>query len=141
MLRLELSGEYATAGFSWRSGWRCGGLAVRRARAATYQATPHRIRSFRHPSRPSNGKRRSVLGGRFFETLRGLGDAEGVNLVVERYSAEGRSDRFGVLAAEAVSRNPDVIVSNLNDLVKTFARLLPQYRSSELPAIRSREDC
>jgi putative ABC transport system substrate-binding protein len=58
---------------------------------------------------------------RFYETLRGLGDAEGDNLVVERYSAEGHSDRYAALAAEVVSRNPDVIVSNLNDLVKAFA--------------------
>jgi putative tryptophan/tyrosine transport system substrate-binding protein len=58
---------------------------------------------------------------RFYETLRGLGDAEGGNLVVERYSAEGRSDRFAALAAAVVSRNPDVIVSNLNDLLKAFA--------------------
>lgn len=57
---------------------------------------------------------------RFYETLRGLGYTEGSNLVVERYSAEGRADRFAALAAEVVSRNPDVIVSNLNDLVKTF---------------------
>src|ERR1700680_2949370 len=58
---------------------------------------------------------------RFYEALRGLGDAEGGNLVVERYSAEGRSDRFAALAAAVVSRNPDVIVANLNDLVKAFA--------------------
>jgi putative ABC transport system substrate-binding protein len=58
---------------------------------------------------------------RFYETLRGLGDAEGGNLVVERYSAEGRSDRFAALAAAVVSRNPDVIVTNHNDLVKAFA--------------------
>jgi putative ABC transport system substrate-binding protein len=58
---------------------------------------------------------------RFYETLRGLGDAEGGALVVERFSAEGRSERFAALAAEVVSRNPDVIVSNLNDLVKAFA--------------------
>lgn len=57
---------------------------------------------------------------RFHETLRGLGNTEGGNLVVEHYSAEGRADRFAPLAAEVVSRNPDVIVSNLNDLVKTF---------------------
>jgi len=57
---------------------------------------------------------------RFYETLRGLGDTEGSNLVVERYSDEGRSERFAALAAEVVSRNPDVIVSNLNSLVKTF---------------------
>jgi putative ABC transport system substrate-binding protein len=57
---------------------------------------------------------------RFFETLDRLGHGEGGNLVVERYSAEGRSDRFAALAAEVVSRKPDVIVSNLNELVKTF---------------------
>jgi putative ABC transport system substrate-binding protein len=57
---------------------------------------------------------------RFYETLRGLGDVEASNLVVERYSAEGRSERFAALAAEVVSRNPDVIVANHNGLVKAF---------------------
>jgi putative tryptophan/tyrosine transport system substrate-binding protein len=57
---------------------------------------------------------------RFYETLERLGHSEGGNLVVERYSAEGHSDRFAALAAEVVSRKPDVIVSNLNELVKTF---------------------
>ena len=56
----------------------------------------------------------------FYETLRGLGDVEASNLVVERYSAEGRSERFAALAAEVVSRNPDVIVANHNGLVKAF---------------------
>jgi putative tryptophan/tyrosine transport system substrate-binding protein len=46
---------------------------------------------------------------------------EGSNLVVERFSAGGRSDRFAALAAEVVSRKPDVIVVNLNDLIKAFA--------------------
>jgi putative ABC transport system substrate-binding protein len=58
---------------------------------------------------------------RFYETLRGLGHTEGSNLVVERYSAEGRSERFASLAAAVVSSKPDVIVSNANDLVKAFA--------------------
>jgi putative tryptophan/tyrosine transport system substrate-binding protein len=58
---------------------------------------------------------------RFYETLRGLGDVEGGNLVIERYSAGGRSDRFASLAAEVVSRNPDVIVSNHNNLVQALA--------------------
>ena len=57
---------------------------------------------------------------RFYETLDRLGYSEGSNLVVERYSAEGRSDRFDALTAEVVSRKPDVIVSNLNTLIKTF---------------------
>ncbi len=58
---------------------------------------------------------------RFYETLRGLGHSEGGNLVIERYSAEGRSERFASLAAAVVSSKPDVIVSNHNDLVKAFA--------------------
>jgi len=57
---------------------------------------------------------------RFYETLDKLGHSETGNLVVERFSAEGHSDRFAALAAEVVSRRPDVIVSNLNALVKTF---------------------
>jgi putative tryptophan/tyrosine transport system substrate-binding protein len=57
---------------------------------------------------------------RFFDTLDRLGHSEGGNLVVERYSAEGHSDRFDALTAEVVSRKPDVIVSNLNPLIKTF---------------------
>jgi len=57
---------------------------------------------------------------RFYETLRGLGDIEGSNLSVERFSAEGRSERFASLAAEIVSRNPEIIVTNLNDLTKAL---------------------
>jgi len=57
---------------------------------------------------------------RFYQTLRGLGDIEGGNLAVERYSAEGRSERFAPLAAEVVGRSPEVIVTNLNDLAKAF---------------------
>lgn len=57
---------------------------------------------------------------RFYETLRGLGEIEGGNLAVDRYSAEGRTERFAALAAEVVSRNPEVIVTNLNDLTKVF---------------------
>jgi putative ABC transport system substrate-binding protein len=57
---------------------------------------------------------------RFFETLHRLGYVEGGNLVVERYSAEGRFDRFAALSAAVVSRNPDVIVMNLNALVNAF---------------------
>jgi hypothetical protein len=40
---------------------------------------------------------------------RWLGDAEGQNLVVERYSVEGRPETDVDLAREVVNRNPDVI--------------------------------
>jgi putative ABC transport system substrate-binding protein len=58
---------------------------------------------------------------RFYQALRGLGYAEGGNIVVERYSAEGRSQDFASLAAAVVGSNPRVVVVNLNDLVKAFA--------------------
>jgi putative ABC transport system substrate-binding protein len=57
---------------------------------------------------------------RFYETLRGLGYAEGGNLIVERHSAEGRFERFASLAAAVVSRDPDVVLVNQNDFVKAF---------------------
>ena len=47
----------------------------------------------------------------FWEELRRSGDVEGQNLVVERYSAEGRHEGYGDLARQVVSRNPDVIVA------------------------------
>ena len=46
----------------------------------------------------------------FWEQLRRLGDVEGENLIVERYSGEGRSEGYGELARQVVSHNPDVIV-------------------------------
>jgi len=106
-----------------------GGTAAAWPHAARAQQPPkqHRI-AFVH-SAISAGELTEAAGPfwvrRFYETLRGLGDIEGGNLVVERYSAEGRSDRFAALAATVVSRAPDVIIANLNDLVKAFAAATP----------------
>jgi putative ABC transport system substrate-binding protein len=47
----------------------------------------------------------------FWEGLRRLGEVEGKNLIVERYSGEGRPEGFADLAREVVNRNPDVIVA------------------------------
>lgn len=82
----------------------------------------HRL-AFVHSGIPAN-KLTKAAGpfwvGRFYETLQRLGHNEGDNLVVERYSAEGRSDRFAALAGEVVNSKPDVIVSNFTALVRTF---------------------
>jgi putative ABC transport system substrate-binding protein len=67
---------------------------------------------------------------RFYETLRKLGDLEGDNLVVERYSAEGRTDHLTALADTIVSRKPDVIVTNLHALVMAFTQA-----TSEIPIV------
>jgi putative tryptophan/tyrosine transport system substrate-binding protein len=57
----------------------------------------------------------------FFEELRRLGDVEGQNLTVERYSGEGRSEGFDDLAREVVNRDPEVIVVT-NDAIARAAR-------------------
>jgi putative tryptophan/tyrosine transport system substrate-binding protein len=67
---------------------------------------------------------------RFYEMLRKLGDVEGDNLVVERYSAEGRTDNLSALAGTVVSRKPDVIVTNLHALVMAFTQA-----TSEIPIV------
>jgi putative tryptophan/tyrosine transport system substrate-binding protein len=46
----------------------------------------------------------------FWADLRRLGDVEGQNLTVERYSGEGRPEGYADLAREIVGRSPDVIV-------------------------------
>src|SRR5260370_17281564 len=86
------------------------------------QQKPHRI-AFAHSGIPADHlteKAGPFWVRRFFETLRGLGDVGGSNLVVERFFSQGRADRFSPLAAEVVSRNPDVILSNPNNPVKAF---------------------
>ena len=52
--------------------------------------------------------------------MRKLGYAEGTNLVVERFSAEGNTSRYASLAAEVVTRAPELIVANQNVLVKAL---------------------
>jgi putative ABC transport system substrate-binding protein len=52
----------------------------------------------------------------FFAELRRLGDAEGQNLTIERYSGKGRPEGYGDLAREVVGRNPDVIVAQTNPI-------------------------
>jgi putative tryptophan/tyrosine transport system substrate-binding protein len=47
----------------------------------------------------------------FFEGLRQHGYIEGQNLAVERYSGEGRTERFAELAGSVVHRQPDLIVA------------------------------
>src|SRR5664279_5090140 len=74
--------------------------------SAQQQRKQHRL-AFVHSGIPADNL--TVTAGpfwvrRFFETLERLGHNEGGNLVVERYSAEGHSDRFAALTAEVVSR-------------------------------------
>ena len=56
--------------------------------------------------------------GAFLRELRRLGNVEGQNLVIERYSGEGRTEHYFELVSEVVSRNPDVIFANTSLLVR-----------------------
>ena len=52
-----------------------------------------------------------------FEEIKRLGYVEGINLIVDRYSAEGRYDRFPEIAQQVVAARPDVIFAVSNSLV------------------------
>src|SRR5215831_2449394 len=52
-----------------------------------------------------------------FTELRRLGYVEGKNILIERYSGEGRAEHYPELARDVVRRNPDVIIAIGNDLV------------------------
>ena len=49
-----------------------------------------------------------------------MGYVEGESLIIERYCAEGRHDRYADVAREIVARNPDVIVTGTNPVVTVF---------------------
>ena len=84
-----------------------------------------------HPSHPvsdlaENGRIRYYR--EFFRELRQLGYIEGKNLVVERYSGEGRIDHYPKLAREAAARNPDVIfviTNGMADVLKEVTSTIP----------------
>src|SRR5882757_7598282 len=56
----------------------------------------------------------------FFEELSRLGYDEGRNLVVERYSGEGRTEHYADLAREVVNTHPDLIYSQTTRLALNF---------------------
>jgi len=98
-----------------------GGAAAAWPLAARAQQTAktHRI-AVVHPSRPISDMSESA-GNRYypalFKELRRLGYIEGVNLIVTRYSGEGREERFPELCQEVVRTKPDVIVATSSRLV------------------------
>jgi putative ABC transport system substrate-binding protein len=71
----------------------------------------------------------------FFEELNRLGFIEGQNLVVERYSAEGRRERHVELAREVVATHPDVIAALSDRLALTF-----KAATTEIPIVTNATD-
>jgi putative ABC transport system substrate-binding protein len=58
----------------------------------------------------------------FLLELRRLGYGEGANIVVERYSAEGQSERFDEFVGDVTSRDPTLIVTVPNPFALLFAK-------------------
>lgn len=76
---------------------------------------PARMKRIAYVNSAGNVGRISVSGEApyraFFEELSRLGYVEGENLGLERYSGEGRPERYPELARDVVSTHPDLIVA------------------------------
>jgi putative ABC transport system substrate-binding protein len=88
--------------------------------------------AFAHPTVPvadqNQASKGSLVIPAMFEELTRLGYAEGRNLVIERYSGEGRAAHYPDLARQIVSRNPDLIIAVSNNFVldlKAATRTIP----------------
>jgi putative tryptophan/tyrosine transport system substrate-binding protein len=104
---------------------------------AQQSAKVHRI-AIVHPSAPVADM--SETGDNppyaaLFKELRRLGYVEGQNLVVERYSAEGRRERFTELAREAARAQPDLIFAPGHDVVWAL-----QAATDTIPVVASMGD-
>jgi putative tryptophan/tyrosine transport system substrate-binding protein len=77
--------------------------------------------AFAHPTAPVADQNQASKGSltipAIFEELTRLGYVEGRNLLIERYSGEGRAAHYRELAREIVSRNPDLIIAFANNIV------------------------
>jgi putative ABC transport system substrate-binding protein len=73
-----------------------------------------------HPSRPVTEMNESgnIYYKALFGELRRLGYIEGQNLIVERYSGEGKIAHYAELASEVVRQQPDVIFANSTTMVR-----------------------
>ena len=113
-----------------RRDFSAGLLLTTMARRAGAQAPPQRRIVFVHSGIPAD--QLTETGGtlwvrEFLQELRRLGYVEGRELMIERYSAEGRVERFSELVHAIVSRRPDLIVTNgpLVDPLKAATDTIP----------------
>jgi putative tryptophan/tyrosine transport system substrate-binding protein len=77
-----------------------------------------------HTSTPAvdlkEGSSKSPVSHAIFEELRRLGYVEGQNLLVERYSGEGRALHYRELARDVVNRSPDLIIAVGDPIILDF---------------------
>jgi ABC-type uncharacterized transport system substrate-binding protein len=75
--------------------------------------------AFAHPTTPvadiNQASKGSLVIPAIFEELIRLGYVEGRNLLIERYSGEGRAAHYPELVRAVVSRNPDLIIAISNN--------------------------
>jgi putative ABC transport system substrate-binding protein len=81
------------------------------------------------------GEGRSVFGRAFFGELRRLGHIEGRDLIVERYSTEGRPNHGIDLVGDIVALKPDLIVVGGNLLARAFRE-----KSATIPIVATMSD-
>jgi putative tryptophan/tyrosine transport system substrate-binding protein len=90
--------------------------------------------AFGHPTAPVADINQATKGSlaipAIFEELIRLGYVEGRNLVIERYSGEGRAARYPDLARQIVSRNPDLIIA-----ISSFFVLDVKAATSTIPIV------
>jgi putative tryptophan/tyrosine transport system substrate-binding protein len=90
--------------------------------------------AFAHPTAPVADINQASKGPlaipAIFEELTRLGYVEGRNLLIERYSGEGRAARYPDLARQIVSRNPDLIIA-----ISTFFVLDVKAATSTIPIV------
>ena len=107
-----------------------GGAAASPLVARAQQAAKMKRVAMIHPATKPDDMR---IGGDanfaiIFEEIKRLGYVEGVNLTVDRYSAEGRFDRFPEIAHEVVATRPDaifVLSDPLTLALKSETRTIP----------------
>ena len=96
-----------------------GGAATWALTAEAQQQQRMKRVAMMHPAIKTNDMR---IGGDpsftiIFEEMKRLGYVEGTNLIVDRYSTEGRYDRFPQIARDVVATRPDVIFAIQHALV------------------------
>ena len=78
--------------------------------------------AFFHPTAPvadlNQASQGSFITPAIFEELIRLGYVEGRNLLIERYSGEGRAAHYPDLARQIVSQNPDLIIAIASEPVQ-----------------------
>ena len=93
-------------------------FAAATARAQAQQTGKVYRIAFAHPTVPVADQNQASKGSlaipAIFEELTRLGYVEGRNLLIERYSGEGRAPPYTDIARQIVDRNPDLIVAFSN---------------------------